>query len=230
MNPDYRYRDRHEAGKILALRLRGEDLGSDPVILALPRGGVPVAAAIARELRLPLEVFPVRKLGVPGNPELAMGAIASGGVELRDAPLIADARIPESTVATVIQRETRELQRQERLYRPEGPLAIDGCSAVIVDDGLATGFPMRAAVATLRRMGCPRIIAAVPVGAKLTCEKLSDEVDLLVCPLRPEEFEAVGRWYRDFPPTSDAEVQDGLARTTRHTTLASRSKRMESPR
>ena len=158
-----------------------------------------------------------------------MGAIASGGVELRDAPLIAQMGIPEATVATVIRRETRELQRRERLYRPEGPFAIDGSSAVIVDDGLATGFTMRAAVAALRRMGCQRITVAVPVGAKLTCEKISDEVDLLVCPLQPEEFAAVGQWYRDFSPTSDEEVQDCLARTTRHS-VVSTSKEMEAPR
>jgi putative phosphoribosyl transferase len=215
MIPERPFRDRSHAGQALAARLRGEYLGSDPLVLALPRGGVPVAAEIAGALHLPMEVFLVRKLGLPGQPELAMGAIASGGVELLDQKLIAEAGLSLTEVTAVIRREQRELERRERAYRPEGPLAIHAHSAIVVDDGLATGFTMRAAVTALRQMGCPRVIAAAPVGAKSTCRVLGGEVDLLVCPLQPEEFEAVGAWYQDFQPTSDEEVQACLTRTAR---------------
>lgn len=215
MRPERPYRDRREAGQVLASYLEEHDLGTNALVLALPRGGVPVAAEIAEVLHLPLEVFLVRKLGLPGHPEFAMGAIASGGVELLDHPLIAQARVSPAEVAAVIQSEKRELARRERLYRPEGALAVDSHAAVVVDDGLATGFTLRAAVVALRQMGCPRIVAAVPVGAQSTCRELAREVDLLVCPLQPVEFVAVGLWYEDFSPTSDEDVQACLARTAR---------------
>jgi putative phosphoribosyl transferase len=215
MTRERSFRDRRQAGRILASQLQGLDLGPDPVILALPRGGVPVAAEIAGALHLPLEVFLVRKLGAPGQPEFAMGAIASGGVELLNKSLIAQMGFSRAEVAAVIQREQQELHRRERVYRPEGPLVIASHAVIIVDDGLATGFTMRAAVAALRKLDCPRLIVAVPVGAKSTCEQLAQEVDRLVCPLQPDEFVAVGMWYEDFSATSDEEVQACLARTVR---------------
>ncbi|HWA27620.1 MAG TPA: phosphoribosyltransferase [Lacunisphaera sp.] len=209
------YRDRRDAGQVLAWHLCAQDLGDHPVVLALPRGGVPVGAEVAASLGMPLEVFLVRKLGLPGNPELAMGAIASGGIRLLDEELIARMRVPESLVADVIRQEQLELRRREEKYRPEGPLRIESQPVIVVDDGLATGFSMRAAVAALRQTGCSRITVAVPVGASETCRELAHEVDLLVCPLRPADFVAVGAWYKDFTPTSDEEVRDCLARAGR---------------
>jgi putative phosphoribosyl transferase len=200
------YLDRREAGQTLAASLRGEDIGKDPVVLALPRGGVPVAAEVAEALDLPLEVFVVRKLGLPGHPELAMGALASGGVQLLDDDLIARTGVRPEEVAAVIDREHEELRRREQIYRPRRMLSLGWRAAIIVDDGLATGFTMRAAVSALRRTGCPHITVAVPVGAEETCAEFVHEVDLLVCPLRPESFDAVGRWYEDFHQVSDDEV------------------------
>jgi putative phosphoribosyl transferase len=206
------YLNRREAGLALAACLRGEDLGQDPMVLALPRGGVPVAAEIAEALDLPLEIFVVRKLGVPGHPELAMGALASGGIQLLDEALIAEAHISAEEVAAVIDREHEELRRREQAYRPRRMLSLGWRPAIIVDDGLATGFTMRAAVAALRRAGCPRITVAAPVGAAETCETFARDVDLLVCPLQPDSFGAVGRWYEDFHETTDDEVQACLTR------------------
>ncbi len=206
------YRDRIEAGRILASHLKAQPLGADPLVLALPRGGVPVAAEVAAALGAPLDVFVVRKLGVPTHPELAMGAIASGGVQLLNASLIAAVGLSKADVAAVVRRETQELQRRERTYRPNGTIAVGEHPVIIVDDGFATGFTMRAAVAALRRAGCPRITAAAPVGAKSTCDELAGEVDLLVCPLQPERFDAVGDWYVDFSATTDEEIHACLAR------------------
>jgi predicted phosphoribosyltransferase len=211
MKIDSPYLDRREAGLALAASLRGEDLGKDPVVLALPRGGVPVAAEVAAALDLPLDVFVVRKLGLPGQPELAMGALASGGVQLLDDALIAQSGVTPEQVAAVIEREHQELRHREQLYRPRRTLSLGWRAAVVVDDGLATGFTMRAAVAALRRMGCPHITVAVPVGAGETCAELARDVDLLVCPLQPESFNAVGLWYEDFRQTSDEEVRACLA-------------------
>jgi predicted phosphoribosyltransferase len=204
------YRNRYEAGRSLAANLRSRHLGADPVVLALPRGGVPVAVEVARTFGAPLEVFLVRKLGFPHHPELAMGAIASGGVQLLDEARIARFGISPEDVAAVIDREHHELRRREQIYRPEGPLELHGRPAVVIDDGLATGFTMRAAVAALRRLGCAQLTVAVPVGARATCEEFAPEVDLLVCPLQPEEFSAVGQWYEDFSETTDSEVEQCL--------------------
>ena len=214
MSAYVRYRDRREAGRVLARELRGKALGDDPVLLALPRGGVPVAAEISWSLHLPLEVFVVRKLGAPGQPEFAIGAIASGGVELLNETLITQQGISRSDVAAVIQREEAELRRREQLYRTS-PLELGARAAVIVDDGLATGFTMRAAVAALRRKHCPRISVAVPVGARATCAQLEQAVYQVVCPMQPEEFVAVGVWYDDFSATNDEEVLAYLAKTRR---------------
>jgi predicted phosphoribosyltransferase len=173
---------------------------------------VPVAAAVAEALGAPLDVFLVRKLGVPDHPELAMGAIASGDVRLLDEDLITEAGVSDQEVAAVIRRETEELHRRERAYRTGGPPPVGSHPVVVVDDGLATGFTMKAAVTALRRAHCPRITVAVPVGAKATCEELAGQVDLLVCPLQPQRFHAVGAWYDDFSATTDDEVQACLAR------------------
>jgi predicted phosphoribosyltransferase len=214
MNAYVRYRDRREAGRMLARELKGKDLGDDPVLLALPRGGVPVAAEISQSLHLPLEVFIVRKLGAPGHPEFAVGAIASGGVELLDEALINQQGIPRADVTAIIQREEAELQRREKIYRTS-PLELGARAVVLVDDGLATGFTMRAAVTALRRKHCPRISVAVPVGARSTCAQLEQTVYQVVCPMQPEEFIAVGAWYDDFSATDDGEVLACLARTRR---------------
>lgn len=210
-----RYHDRTDAGRVLADNLRGRNLGAHPIVLALPRGGVPVAAEVAVALGAPLEVFLVRKLGFPDHPELAMGAIATGGVQLLDQDLIDRTGLPPRAIAAVIEREHHELRRREQAYRPEGPLELHGRPAIVVDDGLATGFTMRAAVAALRRLGCAKLTVAVPVGARTTCEEFAPEVDLLVCPLQPEEFCAVGQFYEDFSQTTDAGVQECLARARR---------------
>lgn len=215
MNAYVRYRDRREAGRVLAAELRGKDLGDDPVLLALPRGGVPVATEISHSLHLPLEVFMVRKLGAPGHPEFAMGAIASGGIELLDEPLIAQQNVPRAEVAAIIQHEEEELRRRELIYRRGGPLELGARAAIVVDDGLATGFTMRAAVAALRRRHCPRISVAVPVGPRSTCAQLEQTVYQLVCPMQPEEFISVGAWYDNFSATDDREVLACLARTRR---------------
>jgi putative phosphoribosyl transferase len=206
------YLNRREAGMALAACLRGDDIGQEPVVLALPRGGVPVAAEVAEALDLPLEVFIVRKLGMPGYPEIAMGAIASGGVQLLDEALIKSAGITPAQLAMVIDQEHEELRRREQVYRPRRMLSLGWRPAIIVDDGLATGFTMRAAVAALRRTGCPRITVAVPVGAAAVCAEFARDVDMLVCPLQPEEFQAVGQWYEDFHETTDEEVAECLAR------------------
>lgn len=212
--PD-RYRDRREAGRILATHLPVEEIGAKPLVLALPRGGVPVGAEVADALDAPLDVFLVRKLGFPDQPELAMGAIATGGVKLLDESLIAAAGLSEREVATVVRKEQQELQRRELAYGFHSESEIRSRPAIVVDDGLATGFTMRAAVTSLYRIGSPRITVAVPVGARSTCEELSREVDLLVCPLQPEDFRAVGAWYADFNATSDDEVRSCLARSSR---------------
>ncbi len=206
------YRDRREAGQRLAARL--EEYAGQPntLVLGLPRGGVPVAYEVARHLGLPLDIFVVRKLGVPGQEELAMGAIASGGACVLNQSVILDLGVRGETVLRVRDREARELERRERIYRGDRlPLDVKGATVIVVDDGLATGATMRAAVAALRRRNAARIIVAVPVAAAETCEVLAREADRCVCAALPEDFAGVGTWYRDFTPTEDAEVQALLA-------------------
>lgn len=207
------YRDRHEAGRILASRFpRRIRFAGDSVILALPRGGVPVGFEIARALEAPLDVLIVRKLGAPETPEMAIGAIASGGHELLNHALIAELGIPGHVVADVARIERMELQRREALYRAERPrIEVEGRRAILVDDGLATGFTMRAAIAAVRRRGAAQIVVAAPVGARDTCYELGAEVDELICPLQPEPFHAVGLWYEKFSQTTDEGVQECLA-------------------
>jgi predicted phosphoribosyltransferase len=202
------FRDRVEAGELLADSLRQYCDGDDVIVLALPRGGVPVAAEIARALHVPFDVFVVRKLGVPGHEELAMGAIASGGVRLVNDEVVEPLGIPASVIDSVARQEQIELERREVLYRGNrAPIGLAGKTVILVDDGLATGSTMRAAVMAVRRQQPARVIVAVPVGAPQTCAGLAREADDVVCVRRPDPFVAVGLWYRDFTPTSDGEVR-----------------------
>jgi putative phosphoribosyl transferase len=207
------YRDRREAGQILAAHVREYYGGtSDAIVLALPRGGVPVGFEVARVLGAPLDVFLVRKLGVPHQPELAMGAIATGGYELLNHQLIAQLGITPLQIAEIADREIAELRRRESLYRVgRPPLEVQGGVVFLIDDGLATGFTMRAAIGALREYGARRVVAAVPVGAEESCGEISCEVDDLICPFLPDPFHAVGLWYKNFGATTDQEVQDCLA-------------------
>lgn len=218
-----RFANRVEAGRLLAERLKNFADRSDVIILALPRGGVPVAFEIAQTLHVPLDIFLVRKLGVPGHRELAMGAIATGGVRVLNDEVVGGLDIPPRAIDAVAQEEQRELERREQEYRGPRPAPeVSGRTVVIVDDGLATGSTMRAAVAALRRQQPNRIVVAVPVAPPSTCQELRAEADEVVCLATPEPFSAVGLWYRDFSETSDAEVRDLLARavTPRQTTAS----------
>jgi putative phosphoribosyl transferase len=209
-----RFRDRIEAGQLLgrevARRIGKRD---NVIVLGLPRGGVPVAFHVAQALDAPLDVFIVRKLGVPGHEELAMGAIASGGVRVLNRDVLSYVPISQQTIDAVAAREEQELQRRERSYRgARPPLQLRGRTVVIVDDGLATGSTMRAAIAAVRKMEPQAIIVAVPVAAPQTCEEFRKEVDEMVCLRTPDPFQAVGLWYDDFSQTTDEEVHDLIER------------------
>ena len=207
------YRDRREAGEILAAHVQ-EEIGKsdDVVVLALPRGGVPVAFEVALVLDAMLDVFVVRKLGVPGYEEFAMGAIAAGGFRVLNERTIVDLGITEKDIAAVSEIESDELLRREELYRGDPPpLSVADRVVLLVDDGLATGFTMRAAIAAIRERGPRRLAVAAPVGAPETCAEIRHEVGTVVCPLQPEPFHAVGLWYHDFAPTTDEEVRECLA-------------------
>lgn len=207
------FRDRYEAGRQLAAKLSAYAERPGMVVLALPRGGVPVAFEVARALNAPLDVFLVRKLGVPGHEELALGAIASGGVRVLNAEVVRALDIAPDTIEAVTTREEEELARRERAYRDDRPPPeVTGRTVLLVDDGLATGATMRAAVAALRAEDAGRLVVAVPVAAPDTCDAFRAEVDEIVCAVTPEPFYAVGLWYADFTPTTDAEVHDLLAR------------------
>jgi putative phosphoribosyl transferase len=207
-----RFRNRQDAGRRLAAALAEYTQRPATLVLALPRGGVPVAHEVAQELRLPLDVWIVRKLGVPGHEELAMGAIALGDQQFLDEALLAYLRIPEAAVQEVLARETLELQRRNRLYRDGRPLPqLADRSVILIDDGLATGASMRVAVEALRHAGAHEIIVAVPVGPADTCRELAALADRVVCVEQPEPFRGVGLWYEDFTQTSDAEVKALLA-------------------
>ena len=205
------YYDRTEAGQVLGKHLQHYADGAEVVLLALPRGGVAVGVEVARELHAPLDVFVVRKLGVPAQEELAMGAIASGGTRVLNESVIDSLHISQKTIEQVAAREQRELERRERFYRQgRYPLEIRGQIVVIIDDGLATGATMRAAVEALKQQQPARIVVAVPVAAPEICAELEKDVDELVCPRTPEAFIAVGIWYRHFPQLTDDEVRDFL--------------------
>jgi putative phosphoribosyl transferase len=208
-----RLRNRTEAGRVLARALSDYAGRDDVVVLALPRGGVPVAYEVARELGAPLDAFLVRKLGVPGHEELAMGAVASGGVLVLDETVLRWLGISEEQIEETLARELQELRRQEAAYRDGRRLPeLKGKTVIIVDDGLATGATMRAAAHAVRRHGPARIVIAVPVASRETCDQLRDEVDEVVCAITPAPFSAVGNWYEDFSQTSDEEVRELLAR------------------
>jgi putative phosphoribosyl transferase len=207
------FRDRTEAGRVLAAALRPYAGRPNLLVLALPRGGVPVGFEVARALHAPLDIMLVRKLGVPGHEELAMGAIASGGIRVVSEDVVRMLGIPERVIATVAAAEEQELERRERLYRDGRPMAdVWGRTVLLVDDGLATGSTMRAAAAALKAQHLERLIVAVPIGATETCELLRHEVDDVVCARTPEPFNAVGLWYQDFSQTTDDEVRDLLRR------------------
>ncbi len=204
-----RYRDRAEAGEVLAEVVAGELAGAavNPVVLGLPRGGVPVAAEVAAALGAPLDLLAVRKIGTPGHIELAIGAIASGGLVVRNDDLIDQLGLDERDVAPRIDVARRELAEQDRKLRgdrPRPPLA--GRTVIIADDGMATGATMRAAVAAVRTADPAEVVVAVPVAPPDTCEELAELADRVICPWRPEGFSAVGQWYRDFSATTDADV------------------------
>lgn len=205
---DIPFRDRVEAGQHLGRELaRRFGTRSDLLVLALPRGGVPVGAEVAKALGAPLDVFIVRKLGVPGQEELAMGAIASGGVRVMNDEVLSFAVIPRAIIDSVAEREGRELERRVKAYRgSRAPLDVKGKTVIVVDDGLATGSTMRAAVRALHNMGPQSIVVAVPVAARSTCHELRDEAEDVVCLRTPEPFRAVGLWYEDFEQTTDEEV------------------------
>ena len=208
------FHDRHDAGRRLAEKLEAY-AGTAAMVLALPRGGVPVAAEVADRLGLPLDVFVVRKLGVPGYPELAMGALASGGVRVLNADVVQALGITPDLIETVARREAAELARREHVYRgDQPPLDVDGRTVILVDDGLATGATMRAGIAALRARGAARVVVAVPVGAPETCAALAADADEVICATAPQPFFAVGHWYEDFEQTSDDEVRALLRRRT----------------
>jgi predicted phosphoribosyltransferase len=203
--------DRRAAGAVLAEQLSQYRGREDVVVLGLPRGGIPVAFEIATALGARLDVFVVRKLGVPGHSELAMGAIASGGVRVLNDEVVGWYGIPAATIDGVARVEQAELERRETEYRGSEPMAdLRGKQVILVDDGLATGSTMRAAIQAVRTMAPARIVVAVPVGASDTCRALAGEADEVICARMPSPFSAVGLWYRDFSQTSDDEVRDLL--------------------
>jgi putative phosphoribosyl transferase len=209
------FRDRADAGRRLAERLSGYSGRQGLLVLALPRGGVPVAYEVAKALGAPLDIFLVRKLGAPGHEELAMGAIASGGVRVVNRDVVRYLNVPEEVIDAVAMEERQELERRERAYRGGRPAPdVVGRTVILVDDGLATGSTMRAAATALRRQSPARIVIAVPVAAPQTCDEFRAEVDDIVCAVTPEPFQAVGLWYQDFSQTTDEEVRDLLERAT----------------
>ncbi|MRR17457.1 MAG: phosphoribosyltransferase [Deltaproteobacteria bacterium] len=202
-----RFQDRADAGVYLAEQLQKYAGKPDTIVLGLPRGGVVVAYEVARGLGLPLDVFLVRKLGVPGYEELAMGAIASGGVQVINQDVLRSIRISESRIQEIAAKETEELKRREQVYRRKrGPLVIKGWTVILVDDGLATGATMRAAVEALGKLGPRKIVVAVPVASVEACAEFRAAVDEIVCGITPAQFHAVGAWYEDFSQTTDQEV------------------------
>jgi putative phosphoribosyl transferase len=205
--------NRTEAGQFLAEPLSPYANQTDVIVLALPRGGVPVAAEVAKRLNVPLDVFVVRKLGLPGHPELAMGAIASGGVRVFNGEVVNALRIADEVIDAVSAEELIELQRREKLYRANRPpLDVEGETVIVVDDGVATGSTMIAAISALRQLNAGRIIVAAPVISGSAYREIERQADEVVAVMIPERFYAVGQWYEDFSPTTDEEVRELLAR------------------
>jgi len=208
---DLPFRDRVQAGESLSRKLKRYADRADVLVLALPRGGVPVAREVARVLHVPLDVFLVRKLGTPGQEELAMGAIASGGIRVLNDEVVDALKVPPEVIDAVTAKELLELARRERLYREGRPAPdVTDRTVILIDDGLATGSTMRAAVAALRQAKPKRIVVAVPVAAAPTCRDLRGEADEVVCLHTPEPFYSVGFWYEDFSQTSDEEIREML--------------------
>lgn len=207
--------DRREAGRALAARLAKYAGRDDVIVLALPRGGVPVAYEVAQALGAPMDVFLVRKLGTPGHRELAMGAIASGGIRVLNEEVVRWYGIPESVIDRVVRDEQQELERRELAYREGRPAPdLEGHIVTLIDDGLATGSTMRAAVEAVRQRRPARVVVAVPVGARETCAELATLADEVICARMPEPFSAVGQWYLHFDQTEDDEVRDLLRKST----------------
>ena len=205
------FRNRSEAGERLAQALQTYAGGTDVLVLALPRGGVPVGFEVAKALGAPLDVMPVRKLGLPGQEEFAMGALAEGDVVVLQPDVLSQLGVSQERLDEVVRRESIELSRRKTLYRgTRSPPPLQGKVAILVDDGLATGYTMRAAVAAVRKHLPARLVVAVPVGARDSCDTLRREADEVVCLEIPEPFYAVGLWYEDFGQTSDQEVIDLL--------------------
>jgi predicted phosphoribosyltransferase len=213
--------NRSEAGQFLAENLSSYANREDVLVLALPRGGVPVAAEVAKQLNAPLDVFVVRKLGLPGHPELAMGAIASGGVRVFNGEVVNALRIPDEAIDAVSAEELIELQRREKAYRAGlPPLDVEGKVVIVVDDGIATGSTMLAAVSALRQLNTARIVIAAPVIAASTYSEMQRAADEVAAVMLPENFHAVGLWYKDFSQTTDNEVRDLLAQAARRHPVA----------
>ena len=207
------FRDRTDAGKILAGHLGQYANRRDVVVLALPRGGVPVAFEVAEKLNAPLDVIIVQKLGTPGQEELTMGAIASGNVKILNHYVIEHLGISQAQIASAVAREQKELQRRERFYRGDRPpIDVSGRTVILIDDGLATGSSMRAAAAAIRQRQPSQLVLAVPVASESTCAELKKEVDEVVCAVTPMAFYAVGQWYQEFSQTTDQEVRELLTR------------------
>ena len=211
-----RFSDRRDAGRVLAQELTAYAGRSDVIVLALPRGGVPVAYEVALALNAPLDIFVVRKLGLPGHDELAIGAIAFGGVRVLNEDIIHALNIPEAMINRVAQQELQELGRREQLYRGDRPmLDVQDKTVILIDDGLATGASMRAAVSGVRTQHPARIVIAVPTAAPETCNAFEFEVDEIVCAMTPEPFFGVGKWYENFSQITDEEVHTLLEEASR---------------
>lgn len=211
------FRDRTEAGKVLADRLAAYTGHPDAMVLALPRGGVPVAFEVAEALKLPLDIFVVRKLGLPGHEEFAIGAIASGGARVLNQDLIRQLALDDEVIEQIVAREQRELERREHTYRGQRPAPdLRDRTLILVDDGLATGSSMRAAIAALRQQQPAKLIVAVPVAARSICDELDALADEVLCLETPPNFRAVGLWYRDFSQVTDEAVIDLLERNRKH--------------
>ncbi|MEA5617168.1 phosphoribosyltransferase [Cronbergia sp. UHCC 0137] len=205
------FKDRQEAGQLLAEKLKPYADRPDVTVLALPRGGVPVAFEVAKALKAPLDVLVVRKLGVPNHAELAMGAIAPGGVRILNQQIVQEEHITDDAIARIAIQEERELERREYLYRQNRPFPqLRGQTVILIDDGLATGATMWAAVVAVRQQQPAHIIIGVPVASPETCQQLAAAVDEIICIHQPKSFYSVGLWYEDFPQTSDRQVQDLL--------------------
>ncbi|WP_431257758.1 phosphoribosyltransferase [Roseateles chitinivorans] len=221
MAAERRFLDRRDAGRHLVARLAAYAHRDDVTVLALPRGGVPVAAEIARALEAPLDVLVVRKLGLPGQPEYAMGAIASGDVRVLNTQVLQQLAISYSAIEIVTRAEVRELHRREKLYRGDRPApAIQGRQVILVDDGMATGASMRAGVQALREMRPAKIVVAVPVSSPETCHLITQDADEVLCARTPERFRSVGQWYERFEQTTDEEVRRLLAAASEHVAAA----------